>query len=55
MAKRFLSTAIVLGVLAWLVKGRDLGLPLWVSVLGFAVYSGAALLIGYFFKRDGDD
>jgi hypothetical protein len=43
-AKRFVFATLAFGTLAYLVKGRDSGLPLWVVLIAAAVFLGINLL-----------
>ncbi len=45
LIKRLVFASFSLGMIGYLVKGRELGLPLWTVILGFAVFSGAAMLL----------
>lgn len=53
--QRFLLATLVLGVVAYLLKGRDLGLPLWVVMMGAAVFTGINVLTALLLARHSDE
>lgn len=51
LLKQFLFATVTLGLVAYLVKGRDPGTPLWHVLVGAAVFSAAALALRTIDKR----
>ena len=45
LLKQFLFATVTLGLVVYLVKGRDRGAPLWHVLIGAAVFSAAALAL----------
>ncbi len=43
--QQLVFATVTIGVVAYLVKGRDGGLALWLCLIGAAVFSGLALLL----------
>lgn len=48
---RFVVTALAFGILVYLVKGRDAGLPLWVALLTAPIIVAINFLGGYLTDR----
>lgn len=48
---RFVLYALAFGVLVYLIKGRDAGLPLWVALLVGPIILGINFLGGYLTDR----
>lgn len=48
---RFVLYALAFGVLVYLIKGRDAGLPLWVGLLMGPIILGINFLGGYITNR----
>jgi hypothetical protein len=48
---RFVVYALAFGILVYLVKGRDAGLPLWAALLTAPIILGINFLGGYLTDR----
>ena len=48
---RFVVYALAFGILLYLIKGRDAGLPLWVALLTAPIILGINFLGGYLTDR----
>lgn len=49
--KRITFATIVLGLVAYLFKGRERGVPLWLVLTGAAVFSTVAVGLGLLAER----
>ena len=49
--QQLVFATVTIGVVAYLLKGRDRGLALWLCLIGAAVFSGLALLLREIVER----